>query len=586
MADTPDLDQMYRDLDEADKAGEHELGRRIMTKIRAAKGQQIGPAPSAIQTIGETGADIATKLGNPSGVLNVPLAMAGAAGSYLMPGQGSLRERYNREYASLNERQREASARSPMTTPAAEVAGFTLLPLSKAMGAPFTEAAASLPKTLPGAASRVLSGYLDLARWKSLSDDPSLPEPGFGTLLAGSLVPAAREAGPAMAARAEAAEAKANLHRATAAGISASDQPVVEDKLLGVTQYNPERGREAVGQLVQPFVKARETTGEVAGRMGQANEQAKRVMESARTAAEPTAKVNHTEVISEMEALRDSIFTKADMTVPERSAALAKVNEIIDRVRNHFSPRVVGISQRGVMAGPSTGEPIVGTAERIPLDQYAARPGSSQQVNIPKSAEEGGLFPRMDNRLEPTTTRPQPDTGWSPVVEEAPLSEWSKLKTLWQGIAGSKPSGKPRTSSEIETKPVLEFFEGGGGILRRAEEKAIASVLPPEQAQAFNAAKRTYGVTETLLPMAQAAARSSEPMTVLGQARHSWSPYHFLTRLGVGKIMPEESTLAGYQSGKADTMSGLSEIFGPAVKDPNYLATILAEVMRNKENRE
>lgn len=583
MADTPDLDQMYRDLDEADKAGEHELGRKIMSKIRAVKGQQIGPAPSAIQVMGETGADIATKLGNPAGVLNVPLAMVGAAGSYLMPGQGSLKERYNREYAGLNERQREASTRSPMTTPAAEVAGFTLLPLSKSMGAPFTEAASSLPKTMPGAGARAAGGYMDIARWKTLSDDPSPPEFNAGTMMAGLLAPAAKELGPTLAARSAAAESKANLHRAKAAGISATDQPLVEDKLIGVTQYNPERGREAVGELVKPFVKARETTGEVAGRMGQAQEQAKRVMEAARTAAEPTAKVNHTEVISELEGMRDRIFSKADLTVPERERALDKVNSIIDRVRNHFSPKVVGVTQQGVMAGPSTGEPVVGAAELAPTDPYSRTGGAIQRVNIPKSAEEGGLFPRMDNRLEPTTTRPQPNTGWRPAVEEVPLSKWSELKTLWQSLAHDKPSGRPRSSEEIETKPILEFFDRGGGVLRQAEEKAIASVLPPEQAQAFNAAKRTYGVTETLLPMTQKAAGGMEPTTAVGQARHSWSPFHFLTRYGVGKALPEESTLASYQSGKADIMSNLSDIFGPAAKDPNYLAAIMAEVMRKKE---
>jgi hypothetical protein len=598
MADTTELDQMYRDLDEADKAGESELGRRIMTKIRAAKGQQIGAAPSVVsksfldnpvQYLGETAADIATKFGGLGGALNKPLALVGALGSYTQPGDGSFNDRYMREMRGLTGRQQEASTRSPMTTPAAEIAGYTVLPLSKAMGAPMTEAASVLPKTLPGAAGRVAAGYGDLARFKLLGEDGSLPDANASSMLASTLGPGMKELGPALNARAAIAETKANLHRASAAGIRASDQPVVEDKLLGTTAYNPSRGRESVGELAAPFVKPGENTGQIAGRMGAANEEAKRVMEAARAAAEPTARVNHAEVISEMETLRDRLFSKADLTVPERESALRKVNDIIERVRNHFSPKVVGVMQQGVAAGPTTPETTYGPPARsVPkqsvVGSLAPQPGP---VVHPSAVGESNLIPTLDNRLIPGTNRPQPNTGWTPVVEEVPLSKFSELKSLWQGIAGSKPSGGPRTSAEIETKPVLEFFEGGGGILRRAEENAIAKVLPQEQAQAFNAAKRAYGVTETLLPMTQASSRTQEPMTMLGQARHSWSPYHFGTRYLVGKVLPQESTIAAYQSGKADKMNYLSDVMGPAAENPNYLAAIMAEILRKKaeENR-
>jgi len=537
------------------------------------------------QYLGETAADIATKMGGLGGALNKPLALAGALGSYTQPGQGSFNDRYMREMKGLQGRQEEASARSPLTAPAAEIAGYTMLPLSGGIGrsalAPMTEAASILPKTKIGAGARVVAGYGDLARFKLLGEDGSLPDINFSSMLASAIGPGAKELGPTLAARAANAESKANLHRASSAGISASDQPVVEDKLLGAKEYNPSRGRESVGQLAKPFVVAGEDTGQVAGRMGAANEEAKKVMEAARAAAEPTAKVNHTEVISEMEKLRDRLFSKADLTVPERETALRKVNDIIERVRNHFSPKVVGVMQQGVAAGPTTPETTYGPPARsAPQKSLDVLPGP---VVHPSAVGESNLIPALDNRVIPGTNRPQPNTGWTPVVEEVPLSKFSELKTLWQGIAGSKPSGKPRTSAEIETKPVLEFFEGGGGILRRAEENAIAKVLPQEQAQAFNAAKRAYGVTETLLPMAQAAARGKEPMTILGQARHSWSPYHFGTRLGVGKLMPEESTLAAYQSGKADKMSYLSDVMGPAAKNPSYLAAIMAEIMRQKK---
>jgi hypothetical protein len=474
-----------------------------------------------------------------------------------------------------------------MTTPPAEIAGYTMLPLSGAALAPMSEAASILPKTISGAGGRIAAGYGDLARFKLLGEDGSLPDINFSSLLASALGPAAKELGPTLAARAANAESKANLHRASAAGVSASDQPIVEDKLLGAQEYNPARGRESVGQLAAPFVRAGEDTGQIAGRMGAANEEAKRVMETARAAAEPTARVNHTEVISEMEKLRDRLFSKADLTVPERESALKKVNDIIDRFRNHFSPKVVGVMQQGVAAGPTTpettyGPPARSVPKRSLVASLAPDPGP---VVHPSAVGESNLIPTLDNRVIPGTNRPQPNTGWTPVVEEVPLSKFSELKSLWQGIAGSKPSGKPRTSAEIETKPVLEFFEGGGGILRNAEEKAIASVLPQEQAQAFNAAKRVYGVTETMLPMAQTAARAKEPMTILGQARHSWSPYHFGTRYGVGKLLPEASTMAGYQSGKADKLKFLSDVMGPAAENPNYLAAIMAEILRKKESR-
>lgn len=513
---------------EADAAGDQALVQRIKARIHELDGgapaASAAPAPAqpsflkkALGYVTGTLADNATVMGSLGGATNALLGLGGAAASYLVPhtGSGSFMDRWTQETQGLNERIGAARQNSPLTTPAAEVAGWVSVPTPPGMS-PATTATQSLPKTPLGLAARTAAAITDAAAFKTysrlLSGQPLTGEEtyplgtkgegaggffrGLGTAAQTMLPMTVNELGPWAAAKAAQHREEAGVHAANALALDAKQQQIAEENIFGVSQHNPRRGRAEVGQRILDYIEPKGYKAEqIAGKLGERMEKSSQVLEQARAAAEPTARVNVGRLLKELEGARDAIFSNADLTVPERVAARGRVDEAIDLVRQRYIPRADG-------------------------------------------------------------------TG---AVKDIPLSEYTHLKSLWQGIANKTTAGNARVSDQIEGQPRLEFYQRGGGALRTAEEEAIADVLPPPQARDFMRAKSQFGEAATFLPWAKATGvnqmRGGEAAK---QMRNAWSIPHLFTRLGMDRLVPTEGHFAYHQNNWAKGYSGLAD-YGNAI---------------------
>lgn len=240
-----------------------------------------------------------------------------------------------------------------------------------------------------------------------------------------------------------------------------------------------------------------------------------------------------------------------------------KLKAFVARMEAEYGPKepaLIGISQRGEGAQPIGSAPtqpntkvtdagLVLPTEEAPVVSYGT-PGYRRtpegDLNRAYVYKQGMEHVPPGDRLYPETTRPAPDSGWSPVFAEPPpprtFSEWERLKTVLQSFVEDTKSGLNRSDAAIEASPALQKLRAVAAKIRQADEVAAQKVLSPEEFGAFMRAKTNYGT----------AMEVNKPYKMAVHGEDTASPFNVSYELRrAGRMMPYAGLLAGGGMGAA-----------------------------------
>lgn len=253
---------------------------------------------------------------------------------------------------------------------------------------------------------------------------------------------------------------------------------------------------------------------------------------------------------------------------------VSEVDEQIALARQHMVPpppetleqRLIGVSQRGSGAqaqgpvGPGAAQ-NANEAGLIPptradyqpirdIPEPPATPSMMAEVEeglagsrLPQTEaylERTGLPGEFPPRLIPGTTRPAPNSGWTPVFREPTVvqprtfSEWEEFKTNLQKLL-YESSAKHGKLSEKLTGPAQEAVERLQAVVRETNEEAVKQHAP-ELYDAFMKAKREFGFATVADTLAKSSARSGQiPASNAPLAQHmDWATRRALMGGGLG----------------------------------------------------
>lgn len=338
----------------------------------------------------------------------------------------------------------------------------------------------------------------------------------------------------------------------------------------------------------------------------------------------------------------------SELDTPEMRVAYpdiqSKLRAFADRMEAEYGPKapqLVGVSLKGTGARPSQAGPPgasvgpdIPTAPRAEVQPRAGLTlppegpppmvsyGTPGYRAVPGEAPQRAYVYKQDmehvpagDRLYPGTTRPAPDSGWSPVFAEPPpprtFAEWEKLKTMLQSLVEDTKSGLNRSEAAIEASPALKKLRAFGSTIREADEVAARKVLSPEDFQAFMSAKKNFGTASEVskpFKMAVHGEEAASPMSLSYELRRAGRMLPWTLAGGMGgyatgnPVNVLSGAAAGALAGKGaqvfehanPTMTRvydavgrkLSGAKGPDINLPDELAALLAYLRQAKgENR-
>ena len=309
-------------------------------------------------------------------------------------------------------------------------------------------------------------------------------------------------------------------------------------------------------------------------------EEGTRKAESVALAEGRGAQVDTKAVMTELEGLLRELDAPEIRTVyPEVGAA---VDDFLVRLRGNYADKPVRLAtvldpatgRQVPMAsrpgsGATSGEIPAGFREpsnpqsqllppeqttKVPIYEGASAPGSPSTGASPAmmaEAEEGSALaaPEIVASYERTgpapfpetyagerlplsprgrsqaTTRPEPGSGWSPVLlpeERRSLTEWEALKSELMRFVETTKSGRNRPDAAITRDPVLDALGGFSSKIRAADETAAAKVLSPTEMEEFLRSKKAYGTAAEVTPVmerAKAISNTEPPGSAAFEAR-------------------------------------------------------------------
>jgi len=449
------------------------------------------------RSLGGSGRAAVTHAASPGGLLNSPLALVGALGSYMKSGpEMGFGDRWRREMRNLRGQQEETARESPTGTIAGSVAGplaaakaipaamSALAPVSsymaQGMGNAGTILAGTLDSMLFGGAAAA-SREADRNTGQAVGQAMSSPE----NLVAGGVPVAFKEALP-MARRASQAIGNLADRLAWKQLVPKGQSTWTQDAITKAKGTN-EAGRifrtmERQGSPVMVPEEAQRVRlmqaheSDVGARKGS-------IVQQVDEAAPKTGAVDFDEAAREIEGLYSKHFGTAAENVAGTDVNTAKhtARRMIDSFLSQFRPgykatstqvewpappqgelglpgQTTTVSRGGFLAPQEPGPPIAITRElrgataEGPLEVASGATGQRGKVGTfrtdtgelytPGKANE--VVPPRPERLYQETMRPAPDTGWGVARPHTP-AEWTQTEmpiTQREGFVGNRmPEG-------------------------------------------------------------------------------------------------------------------------------------------------
>jgi hypothetical protein len=348
-------------------------------------------------------------------------------------------------------------------------------------------------------------------------------------------------------------------------------------------------GKQAVGEIIRdsPILKSGMNTSEIDVAAKEHLTTLGERVAALRKAAEAKGAVpDYSSLRSELVSVRGELL-KASKQTAFGPGVTKDIDDFLRRFDDLYmpkEPKLVGVGRRGV--GAQVVEPTPGQRQAVAEgESLITDPVPSQPVDAPvqvtasprdekgrilKAVHKGdnlppakpvpikrnpesagnvtpaGLQPGMEvPRLQPGTTRPNPNSGWAPLFEEPPpvrtLTELGELKTDVHTLIDNLRAGYAPGHVGADL-PAVTALRKLSGKLTAAEDAAVAAKAP-EIVPEFSKTKREYGAISEAAKAAKVAAELPP------EARKSADMAWILHRLGYATAGAMAGAGTGFHSG-------------------------------------